>query len=71
MRGLLAEPAELDDCFAEALAHHTRTLNAFEEARTRLVLGERLRRSRRRVDARVQLRTALESFVGLGAQVWA
>jgi DNA-binding CsgD family transcriptional regulator len=35
------------------------------------VYGERLRRARRRVDARDQLRAALESFERLGAQPWA
>jgi DNA-binding NarL/FixJ family response regulator len=36
-------------------------------ARTQLAYGEFLRRSRRRVDARVHLRAALETFEDLGA----
>ncbi len=43
----------------------------FEEARTRLAYGERLRRAGRRVDARTQLQAALALFDELGAGAWA
>ena len=43
----------------------------FERARTHLAYGEFLRRSRRRVDAREQLRSALHTFDDLGAAPWA
>jgi class 3 adenylate cyclase len=43
----------------------------FERARTQLYFGERLRRNRRRVDARDQLRAALKAFDQLGAAPWA
>ena len=43
----------------------------FEEARTRLVYGERLRRAGRRIDARRELERARELFAGLGAEAWA
>ena len=53
---LLAGDDDLDERFGEALRLHARTPDRFETARTRLVYGERLRRARRRVDARVHLR---------------
>src|SRR3954465_5410270 len=40
-------------------------------ARTQLALGEHLRRSRRRTDARVPLREALDTFETIGAAFWA
>jgi DNA-binding CsgD family transcriptional regulator len=42
----------------------------FDRARVRLVYGERLRRSRRMTEARVQLNAALETFERLGARPW-
>ena len=57
-------------CSSEALDLHAASPDRFEEARTRLVYGEHLRRRRRRVDARVQLRAALELFEHLGATPW-
>ncbi len=71
VEGLFAEESAFEAHFDEALEQHSRTLDTFEEARTRLVYGERLRRSRRRVDARVQLQAALEAFERLGAHLWA
>ena len=43
----------------------------FQHARTLLCYGERLRRARRRRDARVQLRAAAEIFDRLDARPWA
>jgi DNA-binding NarL/FixJ family response regulator len=43
----------------------------FEQARHRLREGQRLRRERRVTEARVELRTALETFESLGAAEWA
>ena len=57
--------------FVEALDHQARDLVPFERARTELAYGERLRRDRRKVDARVQLRCALDTFEGIGAPLWA
>jgi DNA-binding CsgD family transcriptional regulator len=71
LRGLLSGPDELDECFAAAFALHARTLDVFEEARSRLAYGARLRRARRRADARVPLRSALAVFDRLGARPWA
>ncbi|TDW66455.1 helix-turn-helix transcriptional regulator [Kribbella pratensis] len=57
--------------FLLALSRHEVTLDAFELARTRLAYGAWLRRIRRRVDARTQLRLAVEGFDALGARGWA
>ena len=69
-RALLAD----DDVFAQeyqvALRHHEATPDAFETARTHLYFGERLRRARRRVDARAHLGAALKAFDQLGAAPW-
>ncbi len=69
-RGLVAADDEVDAWFAQALDLHTLTLDRFETARTRLAYGERMRRIGRRVDARVELRSALDSFERLGAASW-
>ena len=68
-RGLPA--AEDDAHFREALALHATVQDAFGAARTRLCLGERLRRAGRRLDAREEIRSALGAFVALGAGPWA
>src|SRR4029453_15158043 len=43
----------------------------YERARTQLAYGERLRREKRKTDARVHLRDALDAFEGLGIAPWA
>ncbi len=68
---LLAGDDEIDAAFTRALGFHSSTLDQFERARTHLAYGGRLRRSRRRIDARAQLEPALESFIRLGARPWA
>jgi DNA-binding CsgD family transcriptional regulator len=57
--------------FLEAMAEHSRARRPVAQARTQLAYGEFLRRSRRRVDARTQLRTALDVFTEVGARPWA
>lgn len=69
-RGLAADDDGFAGWFESALDMHGQTLDQFEEARTRLSYGSRLRRVGRRVEARVQLRPALDSFSELGATVW-
>ena len=66
-RALLADP----DRFEQAYALHERAQSPFALARTRLCHGERLRRAGRRVEAREQLRPALETFERIGAKPWA
>ena len=68
-RGLLEE--DYEPRFEEALELHARAVMPFERARTELCYGERLRRARRRAEARGQLHAALETFERLGAQPWA
>jgi DNA-binding CsgD family transcriptional regulator len=70
-RGLVAADDDLATWFERALRHHAQTPDVFEEARTRLAYGERLRRARSRVLARDQLRLALETLEDLDARPWA
>jgi DNA-binding CsgD family transcriptional regulator len=60
-----------DAYFLDAIRLHERLSDAFQHARTHLCYGERLRRARRRRDARIQLRAALEIFDRLDARPWA
>jgi len=68
MRALVTD--DLDD-FATALDHHRAWRNRFEEARTRLLFGELLRRAKRRAEAREQLAAARAAFGDAGAELWA
>jgi len=67
----LAADDEFEREFVDAIALHDRSPAPFEKARTELCLGERLRRARRRSEARLHLRSALERFERLGAEPWA
>lgn len=69
--GLVADNDSFDAHFQAAIEGHADTRDLFEEARTRLAYGARLRRASRRVDARPHLRSALESLDELGADLWA
>ncbi|MEU9832215.1 AAA family ATPase [Streptosporangium sp. NPDC048047] len=57
-----------EECFTAALKTGARP---FEQARTELLYGEWLRRTRRKSDARPHLRSALETFERLEAAPWA
>jgi len=70
LRGLLAPDGEMRAHFEAALALHDGLPMPFERARTLLCLGERMRRARRRADAREPLKEALETFERLGARGW-
>jgi DNA-binding CsgD family transcriptional regulator len=69
-RALCGPAEEADACFARALDAHASTPDRFEEARTRLLLGEHLRRTHRRAEARQELRRATAAFDRLGATPW-
>ena len=68
-RGMLAD--DYGAAFADALAWDDRRPMPFERARTQLAFGRRLNGERRRAEARVQLRAALDGFDRLGAAPWA
>jgi DNA-binding CsgD family transcriptional regulator len=70
-RGLLAEAHDFDDVFRAALVLHESVPSAFERARTELCYGERLRRARRRTEAREHLTRAFAVFERLSAVPWA
>ncbi|WP_223694673.1 helix-turn-helix transcriptional regulator [Leifsonia poae] len=70
-RGLEADPDDVDALFARSLAEHAVDPNAFETARTELSHGQKLRRVRRKRDAREPLHRALTTFEALGAGPWA
>ena len=71
VRALLSEGEVADALYRESIAHLTSTRMRPELARSHLLYGEWLRRERRRVDAREQLRPALEAFAGMGADAFA
>jgi DNA-binding CsgD family transcriptional regulator/tetratricopeptide (TPR) repeat protein len=66
---LLGE-ANPEEAFGEAIALGS-GLPPIQRARTELLYGEWLRRERRRTDARVRLRAAIDIFRRLGAVPWA
>jgi len=57
--------------FDDALAHHARTDDPFQHARTLLALGMTQRRAKQRRAARATLEQALMAFEQLGAPLWA
>ena len=70
-RAILAPGEEGDGLYRSALALHSATERPLDTARTALLYGEHLRRERRRVEAREQLRAALGAFDRLGTAHWA
>ncbi len=60
-----------EDHYLLSIGQLERTQLRYPLARTRLVYGEWLRRERRRLDARKQLRAALEAFEHMGARGFA
>lgn len=69
-RALLAPPDDIDSAFEEVVRLGTVAPHAFESARTQFLWGLRLRRVRRKADARLHLLMAEEIFGMLGATGW-
>jgi len=69
-RALLADGEHAEDLYLEAIDRLGRSQMAADLARARLSYGEWLRRSRRRLDARQQLRSAYDAFALMGAEAF-
>ncbi|HEV2815290.1 MAG TPA: AAA family ATPase, partial [Solirubrobacteraceae bacterium] len=65
-RALLSTGAGAEELYREALERLGRCRMRLDAARAQLLYGEWLRRERRRVDARVQLRAAHDQFAAMG-----
>jgi DNA-binding CsgD family transcriptional regulator len=70
-RALLAHGDEAEKLYREAIDRLEPTRLLMDLARTRLLYGEWLRRERRRLDAREQLRIAHDFFSGAGMEAFA
>ena len=68
---LLADDLHAEDLYVEAIERLARTRVAVDLARAHLLYGEWLRRQRRRLDARHELRIAHEMFTGFGMEAFA
>jgi ATP/maltotriose-dependent transcriptional regulator MalT len=69
-RAMLTAGPTAEAHFAQALAGAQQSRRSFDRARTELLLGEHLRRARRRAQARDHLQAALAEFERLGAAPW-
>ena len=67
---LLGDDDLAEATFRQAVARHADAAQPFAEARTRLCLGEHLRRRRRTAAARAELAEARHRFARLGAAAW-
>lgn len=71
-RALLTDDdADAERNFLAALGPQVAEVRPFEQARTRLLYGEWLRRGKRKAEARTHLGAALETFERIGARPWA
>jgi DNA-binding CsgD family transcriptional regulator len=70
-RALSSEGETADRLYRESIENLSGPRLRLELARAHLLYGEWLRRERRRIDAREQLRVALEAFTSIGANAFA
>jgi DNA-binding CsgD family transcriptional regulator len=70
-RALLSDGDAAERLYQEAIERLRRTRVRVQLSRSHLLYGEWLRRERRRLDARDQLRTARELFTSMGAEAFA
>ncbi|GAA4100241.1 DNA-binding CsgD family transcriptional regulator [Nonomuraea soli] len=71
VRALLAPNTTAPALFERALTLHADEPQPFDQARTRLLYGEWLRRHKSRAEARTHLHAAMEAFDRLAATPWA
>jgi DNA-binding CsgD family transcriptional regulator len=71
VRALLGEGDAAERCYRESIAHLERTRARADLARGHLLYGEWLRRERRRIDARAQLRIAHDMLDTMGIEAFA
>ena len=71
VRALSSDGSAAEAHYREALEHFGRTRLRIGLARTHLLFGEWLRREQRRVDAREQLRTAVDMLSTMGVEAFA